>query len=60
MTSSFNKYAALCVGSGSVVVYRAVQWIQIFCAQERTNEQTDRGVSRGPRGPKKTLSNIKT
>ena len=33
------------------MIYRAIQLIQIFLADGRTNE----GVSRGPRGPKKHI-----
>ena len=37
------------------MIYRAIQLIQIVLADERTNGQTDEGVPRGPRGPKKKL-----
>ena len=35
-----------------MLIYRAVQLIQIFGAQELTDKLTDEGVPRGPRGPK--------
>ena len=40
------------VCSGSVMIYIAVQLIQIFSAGGRADRQTDRGGTRGPRGPK--------
>ena len=35
------------------MIYKALDVIQIFGADERTDERTDEGVPRGPRGPKK-------
>ena len=34
------------------MIYRAIQLIQIFLADERTDERTNEGNPRGPRGPK--------
>ena len=41
------------VGSGPVMIYRAIQLIQIFCAHGRTDGRTNEANPRGPRGPKK-------
>ena len=38
------------------MIYRALEVIQIFLAGGRANGRTDRGVPRGPRGPKKDNS----
>ena len=35
------------------MIYKALAVIQIFLAEGRTNERTDEGILRGPRGPKK-------
>ena len=35
------------------MIYKALEVIQIFLADERTDERTDGGVLRGPRGLKK-------
>ena len=37
------------------MIYRAIQLIQIFLADERTDERTDEGNPRGPRGPKNSI-----
>ena len=39
-TSVFRKYVVQWVGSGPVMIHRAIQLIQIFCAHKRTNERT--------------------
>ena len=36
------------------MIYEAVEVIWIFSADTRTHGPTDRGVPRGPRGPKKS------
>ena len=38
--------------------YKAVEVIWIFSADTRTDGQTDRGVPRGPRGPKKSIYRV--
>ena len=35
------------------MIYKALDVIQIFGADERTDRQTNEGVLRGPRGPNK-------
>ena len=39
------------------MIYRAIQLIQIFLADERTDGRTNEGNPRGPRGPKKETTN---
>ena len=43
-----------------MMIYRAIQLIQIFLAHERTDGRTDKGVPRGPRGPKNDLFLVST
>ena len=40
------------------MIYMALEVIQIFGAEGRTNEQTNEGVPRGPRGRKNILLTI--
>ena len=37
------------------MIYKALDVIQIFGAGERTDERTNEGVPRGPRGPKNVM-----
>ena len=37
------------------MIKKALDVIYVFGAEEQTNERTDEGVPRGPRGPKKAV-----
>ena len=44
--------------SGPLLIYRAVQLIQIFLAHGRADGRTNEGNPRGPRGPKKQAKEV--